>query len=312
MRWRWWGLGLLLVGALGLGRMMGGDEPASGVPAVAEAASRPALRADIAAQPPMAQASFVLEGLPDTPTQGYTAALVDNPYAEAHRLRLAGKRGTYAKGAALFYWCAIARMELPRLKAMSAGNGATVPPGWRPFDDAVTSAARSTAIQMLEMKCSDLGNIEAWQSHGEPDSDGQRLSRLDTTEDRGWTRQRRALEELGRQGILAEYLRRHVTSSNGYVFEGQTVPVSEETAFLTAIEMAGYEVTYTGFDFAKSIQGMYLCAALGLCSATLTPREAAIQWAQTDPGHQAVLKYYDRVLAAIRANRYQAFMAPLR
>ncbi len=312
MRWRWWGLGLLLVGALGLGRLMGGDEPASGVPAVAEAASRPALRADMAAQPPMARASSVLEGLPDTPTQGYTAALVDNPYAEANRLRLAGKPGTYAKASALFIWCAIVRMDLPNLKAMAAGHGAAVPQGMRPFDDVATNAARSKAIQVLEMKCADLGNFEAWSVHGAPDPDGQRLRALDTAEGIGPSRQRRALEELGRQGVLAEHLRRHMSSSGAYFFEGQRVPAGEERAFFTAVEMAGDEVMYAGFDYAKSIRGLHLCAALGFCSPSITPREAALLWAQTDPGGQAVIKYYDRVLAAIRANRYQAFMAPLR
>ena len=45
--------------------------------------------------------------------------------------------------------------------------------------------------------------------------------------------------------------------------------------------------------------------------SSLTPREVGKHWARTDPEGRALPKYYDRVLAAIRANRYQAFLAPL-
>lgn len=272
----------------------------------------PAVRGGAASELSVARPLAVTDRLPDdAPTSGYTAALIDNPYAEANRLRLARKPGTYAKASALFFLCAIVRMDLPELKAMAAGKAVALQPGRRPFDEASTNAARSKAIQLLEMKCADLGDFEAWNSHGDPDPDGQRIQDLYTAEGTGPSRQRRALEELGRQGVLAEHLRRHMSSSGTYFFEGQRVPTGEEMAFFAAVEMAGDEVMYAGFDYAKGVRGQYLCAAMGLCSPSLTPREAVLHWAQTNPGGEAVGKYYDRVLAAIRANRYQAFMAPL-
>ncbi len=312
MRWRWWGGILLLLVGIGLGLLGGNRDPVAELPTVAGAASLPAVRAAVASQLPVARPPVAAERLPAAPTSGYTAALIDNPYAEANRLRLAGKPGTYVRASALFFWCAIVRMDLPELKALAAGKAVASQPGRRPFEDAITNAARSKAIQLLEMRCADLGDLEAWQSHGDPDPDGQRFLNLNNPEDRGPSRQRRLLEELARQGVLAEHLRRLMTGANVHFFEGQLVPAVDEMAYLTAVEMASDEVIYTGFDYAKSVRGLHLCAVVGLCSASLTPREVAMHWAQTDPAGRALPKYYDRVLAAIRANRYQAFMAPLR
>lgn len=311
MRWRWLGGIMLLLVALGLGLFGRNRDPVAEVPTTAGAASLPAVRGAVVSQLPVFRPPVVAERLSDAPTSGYSAALIDNPYAEANRLRLAGKPGTYVRASALFFWCAIVRMDLPELKAMAAGKAVALQPGRRPFDDAATNAARSTAIQLLEMRCADLGDFLAWQSHGDPDPYGQRFLSLNNPEDRGPSRQRRLLEELARQGVLAEHLRRLMAGANAHFFEGQLVPAVDEMAYLTAVEMAGDEVMYAGFDYAKGVRGQYLCAAMGLCSPSLTPREAALHWAQTNPGGEAVGKYYDRVLAAIRANRYQAFMAPL-